>query len=119
MPQLPAAVEVAIYRILAEALANVINHASASNAYVEIAVGQDTVNLDVVDDGTGLPTTPRPEGIGLTSMRERTQEIGGQYIIETIPEGGTRMHATLPRTLTKTIPTPQETGPLNTPQEEL
>lgn len=108
LPGLPAAVEVAIYRILAEALANVINHAGAGNAYVEIVVGEDTVSLDVVDDGIGLPATPHPEGIGLTSMRERTQEIGGQFVITTIPESGTRVHATLPRTLATTGPTPPE-----------
>lgn len=112
LPTLPAAVEVALYRILAEALANVISHADANNAYVEILVDQDTVSLDVVDDGTGLPEKPWGQGIGLTSMRERTQEIGGQYTITTIPDGGTRVHATLPRTLT--VPSPPETESPNT-----
>lgn len=107
---LPAAVEVAIYRILAEALANVISHAGASNAYVRIQVDEDNVNLDVVDDGSGLPKKPRREGIGLTSMRERTQEIGGQCFITAVPEGGIRMHATLPLILAKTVPNPSETG---------
>ncbi|MGH3717824.1 MAG: sensor histidine kinase [Pseudonocardiaceae bacterium] len=116
---LPAAVEVAVYRILAEALANVISHAGAGNAYVQIAVDENTVDLDVVDDGAGLPSKPRPEGIGLTSMRERTQEIGGQYVIATVPEGGTRVHAILPRILAKTVPPLPETGSPMKPQEEL
>lgn len=116
LPGLPAAVEVAIYRILAEALANVISHAGASNAYVAILVDEDTVSLDVVDDGAGLPKKPRREGIGLTSMRDRTQEIGGQYLITTVPEGGARMHAILPRILAKTVPTPPETGSSNGPR---
>ncbi len=115
LPELPAAVEVAIYRILAEALANVVSHADARNVYVQIVVGEDTVSLDVTDDGAGLPEKPRPEGIGLTSMRDRTQEIGGQYAITTIPEGGTHVHATLPLT----VPTPPKTRPPNRPQEEL
>lgn len=119
LPELPAAVEVAIYRILAEALANVINHSSATSAHVEIVVNQDTVDLNVVDNGAGLPKKPRPEGIGLTSMRERTQEIGGQYAITTIPGGGVRVHAILPRALAEIIPRLPETGLPNEPEEEL
>jgi signal transduction histidine kinase len=64
----------------------------------------------VVDDGTGLPENPRADGIGLSSMRERTKEIGGQFVIMTVPKGGTRVHATLPGTLAKTVPSPPETG---------
>jgi signal transduction histidine kinase len=111
LPELPPAVEVAIYRIVAEALANVINHACATSAYVEIVVKQDTVELNVVDDGVGLPKEPRREGLGLASMRERAQEIGGQYSITTTSEGGTRVHASLPRILVKTIPCPLKTEP--------
>lgn len=115
---LPAAVEVALYRILAEALTNVISHAGASHADVQIALDEDTVRLDVVDDGAGLPSTPRPDGIGLTSMRERTQEIGGQCVIATVPEGGTRVHVTLPRALATTVATRPQTGSLTRPPSQ-
>ncbi|MBV9140904.1 MAG: hypothetical protein JO115_08290 [Pseudonocardiales bacterium] len=107
---LPAAVEVALYRILAEALTNVISHAD-----VQIALSEDTVRLDVVDDGAGLPSTPRPDGIGLTSMRERTQEIGGQCVFTSVPGGGTRVHVTLPRALATTVTTRPQTGSLTRP----
>lgn len=56
-------------------------------------VNKDIVNLDVVDDGTELPKQPRPEGIGLISMRERTEEVGGQYAITAVPGAETRVQA--------------------------
>jgi signal transduction histidine kinase len=94
LPPLPAAVEVACYRIAHEALTNVINHAQARQCTVQISVGE-TLGLEVTDDGRGL----RPgwkHGVGLTSMRERAQELGGTCGISTLPTGGARVSAHLP-----------------------
>jgi signal transduction histidine kinase len=99
LPALPAAVDVAAYRIIAEALANLIRHAQASEAIVEITTDLTTVSLDVVDNGIGLPPRPRLDGIGLASIRERAQEIGGHCAITTDVSGGTRVHVVLPRIL--------------------
>jgi signal transduction histidine kinase len=94
LPPLPAAVEVAAYRIATEAVTNVVRHAKASNCTVRLSVTTDLA-LDVVDDGIGIPTTIRP-GVGFTSMRERTSELGGRIVIESGTSGGTRILAKIP-----------------------
>jgi two-component system NarL family sensor kinase len=93
-PPLPAAVEVAVYRIVVEALTNVGRHARAHHCRIFIGV-EDQVDIEVTDDGIGLPVGHRG-GVGLASMRERVSELGGNFAIESPPEGGTRVLATLP-----------------------
>jgi signal transduction histidine kinase len=94
MPALPAAVEVAAYRIVLEALANVGRHAHAHHCRIFIGV-EDRVNIEVTDDGVGLPASHRA-GVGISSMRERVAELGGGFAIDSPPEGGTRVQASLP-----------------------
>ncbi len=94
MPALPAAVEVAVYRIVLEALTNVGRHARAHQCRIYIGV-EDQVNIEVTDDGIGLPVGHRA-GVGIASMRERVSELGGSCTIESPPERGTRVLATLP-----------------------
>ncbi len=91
---LPAAVEVACYRIVVEALANVARHAQARHAWVGLR-GGSALKAEIVDDGKGLPTALR-EGVGLRSMRERAEEIGGWCSVESPAVGGTRVIAHLP-----------------------
>ncbi|MGI9148050.1 MAG: histidine kinase [Chloroflexota bacterium] len=95
LPVLPAAVEVAAYRIAQEALANVVRHAGARSCCIRLSVGDGTLDLEVADDGSGLPADPRG-GMVLTSMRERAEELGGHCTFTSPPEGGTRVHAVLP-----------------------
>ena len=76
LPELPAAVEVAIYRIATEALQNVVKHAGATKACVVLEGDGERVRLSVSDDGRGLPE-PLIAGVGLTAMRERAEELGG------------------------------------------
>lgn len=94
MPPLPAAVEVAIYRIAQEALTNVIRHANAHHCVLSLEV-DDSVCLEVRDDGRGRAMDDRA-GVGLTSMRERAAELGGSCVIESLDMGGTRVFIRIP-----------------------
>jgi signal transduction histidine kinase len=90
---LPAAVDVAAYRIVTEAMTNVCRHAAATNCSVRVQRDQ-ALQLTITDDGRGIrPGTAA--GVGLTAMRERATELGGQLII-TGTQPGTRIHAILP-----------------------
>jgi signal transduction histidine kinase len=95
MPPLPAAAEVAAFRIAQEALTNVARHANARTASVRIAV-DESLHLEIRDDGRGLPTDRRHAGVGLTSMHERTAELGGSFALSSSPNGGTVVSVQLP-----------------------
>jgi signal transduction histidine kinase len=94
LPPLPAAVEAACYRIAQEALTNVVKHAGARHCAVTLAL-DGALHFEVADDGRGLPAGRRA-GVGLTSMRERAEELGGQWRVEAAPTGGTRVIVRLP-----------------------
>jgi len=94
LPALPAAVEVAAYRIAVEALTNAVRHADARICRVRLTAGEQLI-VDVVDDGHGLPTGIMP-GTGLESMEARAVELGGSLRIERRRGGGTRLVASLP-----------------------
>ena len=97
LPPLPAAVEVACYRIAQEAITNVSRHAGARNCWVRVSpdAHASVVYLEATDDGAGIPEDRRA-GVGLTSMRERVEELGGTLAVEAIPGGGTRVLTRLP-----------------------
>lgn len=92
--ELPAAVEVAAYRIAQEALLNVRRHARATSALVTLDRDGDLV-LRVTDDGVGM-APGAVAGAGLRSMRERAAELGGTCVVRPRPGGGTIVTATLP-----------------------
>jgi signal transduction histidine kinase len=103
LPPLPAAVEVAAYRIVQEALANVAGHAHARTCAVRLALAPSAsteadyaLDVEITDDGVGLPAEQRM-GVGMLSMRERAEELGGTCVIEGA-DGGTRVRARLPLT---------------------
>jgi signal transduction histidine kinase len=96
--RLPAAVEIATYRIATEALNNVVRHAGATNCSLCLAV-TDHVELEVTDDGVGIPQR-HASGVGLAAMRERAAELGGTTAIAPIVPHGTRVHASLPLAVT-------------------
>jgi len=98
LPPLPAAVEVAVYRIAQEALTNVVRHAEATSCGVRLLAGQEHITLEVTDDGTGLSRGTQDPGVGLSSMRERAAEVGGTCSVEEVPGSGTRVVARLPLT---------------------
>lgn len=93
LPTLPAAVEVAAYRIAHEALTNVVRHAEARTCGLALTLDGDRLVLVVTDDGRGLPAAVR-SGVGLASMRERAEELGGTLAVTS--QDGTRVVATLP-----------------------
>lgn len=95
LPALPAAVEVAAYRIALEALTNVIRHAHAQHCSIQFQGNPDKLQIDITDDGRGLPIELRV-GVGLRSMRERAEELGGTLTVKAAPNGGTQVSATLP-----------------------
>jgi signal transduction histidine kinase len=94
-PDLPAAVEVAAYRIALEALANVVRHAHASTCTMRLLIDDDALTVEVQDDGSGLPRNVHA-GVGINAMRERATELGGSCTVETLATGGTRVLAGLP-----------------------
>jgi signal transduction histidine kinase len=96
LPALPAAVEVAAYRIALEALANVIRHAQATRCTLRVDVCNDALEVEVQDNGGGLPVDYHA-GVGISAMRERAAELGGCCVIENVATGGTRVYARLPR----------------------
>jgi signal transduction histidine kinase len=94
-PDLPAATEVACYRIVTEALTNITRHALATKCTVRIRLDDQDLDVEVRDDGVGLPEGWRA-GVGITSMRERVTELGGDLVIEPALPHGTRINARLP-----------------------
>jgi two-component system, NarL family, sensor kinase len=95
LPPLPAAVEVAALRIALEGLVNAARHSGGSRAHVRLAVDGDALVVEVGDDGSGVPQRFSP-GVGMTSMRERAEELGGSVRIESPDGHGTRVLARLP-----------------------
>lgn len=94
LPLLPAAVEVAAYHIALEALTNVARHANAQTCRIRLSL-DGGLCLEIIDDGDGMPMN-KHTGVGLTSMRERAAELGGEFKIEPGTEHGTRVWARLP-----------------------
>ena len=92
---LPAAAEVAAYYIAVEAMTNIKRHARALNCRLRLTTHPDKLELDITDDGCGIPTGTR-RGVGLHSMRERALELGGSFAVTPRSPTGTQIHAVLP-----------------------
>jgi two-component system, NarL family, sensor kinase len=98
LPPLPAAVEVAAYRIATEALNNAVRHSKARTTSVELSVTEALLRLEIADDGVGVPLQRPavPSGVGLDAMAERAAELGGSCLIGPRAGGGTSVIAELP-----------------------
>ncbi|MBI5670644.1 MAG: GAF domain-containing sensor histidine kinase [Chloroflexi bacterium] len=94
---LPAAIEAATYRIIMEAVTNVLKHAQAQHCWVALRIIEQpsSLNISIEDDGTGLPPAA-VANVGLRSMRERAEELGGTFQIQPRPTGGTCIAVSLP-----------------------
>lgn len=99
LPLLSAAVEVAAYRITLEALTNVVKHARARECSLELSIAawrnRNFLTIEVKDDGFGLAPGSGP-GVGLNSMRERAEELGGICIVNNAQPAGVKVLAQLP-----------------------
>lgn len=95
LPELPAAVEVAAYRIAREAIINTVRHADARECKTTLEVAGAALTVTVQDDGIGIRDVTS-SGVGLTSMRERTEELGGTFEVGSNHPTGTRVTATIP-----------------------
>jgi signal transduction histidine kinase len=101
---LPAAVELAAFRIVQEAVTNVIRHASAHHAEIVLDYGSSALAVQIDDDGVGgLGNSDDPDdlwssgtGSGLRGMRERANILGGSLRVGSAPLGGVRIRAVLP-----------------------
>jgi signal transduction histidine kinase len=96
-PPVPAAVEVALFRIAQEAVTNAVRHSGARSLRVLVRPQGAGVCAEIADDGCGTPV-PRDGGIGLSSMRERAEQIGGSLHVDGAPGAGTRVRVWLPGT---------------------
>jgi signal transduction histidine kinase len=87
----------ALFRIAQEALANIARHSSAGCAEVSLKYGIDVVNMTIQDDGHGFDKSIHHSGLGLYSMRERAEVLGGSFTVESSAEQGTKIVVALPR----------------------
>lgn len=97
LPELPAAVEVAAYRIVDEAITNVVRHAQATTCDVCVSIDNDLLEINVSDNGNGFKQDAR-SGVGTASMRERAEELGGTFNVISRTGLGTHLEARLPIT---------------------
>lgn len=92
---LPEEAEEQLFAIAQEALNNALRHADPSSTVVRIGVGEDVIVMSVEDDGVGFDATAPSAGMGLVTMRERADAIGGQLAIITSPGAGTSVEITV------------------------
>jgi signal transduction histidine kinase len=104
----PKETEIHVYRIIQEALSNIVRHASAKNVTVQVKKNSESIEITVTDDGKGFnindalvrrssrPSGEGLHGFGLSSMTERVRIIGGQMNVESSPGSGTTVHVSLP-----------------------
>lgn len=95
LPPLSAALEVAAYYIVVEALTNLARHARAQTAWVRVRAEASYLRIDISDDGVGMAAASEP-GVGLRSMRERALELGGTWQLLRAESGGVHIRAALP-----------------------
>jgi signal transduction histidine kinase len=95
LPTLSAAVEVAAFRILQTSLDNVMKHSQATHCEMRLTISDGNLNIDVIDNGIGI-ATKYLAGVGLTSMRERAEELGGTFSVGPIQPTGTHLAVSIP-----------------------
>jgi signal transduction histidine kinase len=87
---------VCIYRILQEALQNVIRHGQAENVHVGLTTEKTRILLTITDDGVGFDTKQKATGLGLLSMQQRAESLGGEIEISSAGNAGTRINVRIP-----------------------
>ena len=99
--RLPSDMEVALFRIVQEALMNAGKYSQADQIVISLGIDEGNVLLDIVDDGAGfdaaqLKRPTREGGMGLFGMQERAEILGGRLVIESHQGTGTQIHASMP-----------------------
>ncbi|GAB4526055.1 MAG: hypothetical protein OHK0046_42500 [Anaerolineae bacterium] len=89
-------IKLTVFRMVQEALANVDRHSQAEEVTISLEITACTLMVQVQDGGRGFDTHQRPNGIGLTGMRQRVAMLNGQFHLESIPGQGTRLRASIP-----------------------
>jgi signal transduction histidine kinase len=100
--RLPEQVEIAAYFTVAEALTNTAKHADATAVTVTVAVDDAVLRIRVSDDGRGGAALGG--GSGLVGIKDRIEALGGRFSVHTVPDGGTTLHAELPSSRTRRVP---------------
>ena len=94
--RLPPEMEIAIYRIAQEGINNVLKHANATEAILQLQHETGAVRFSVFDNGCGFVKPARPDGQGLMGIAERVRLLGGKFDIQSAPGKGTRLTVTIP-----------------------
>ena len=95
--RLQPTISLCLYRVIQEALHNVVKHSRASKVEIKLTNGDGLISTRIVDNGIGFTPGEKPDaGLGLTSLRERVRSVGGTIDITTFPGGGTRIEAQVP-----------------------
>lgn len=102
-PPLQGATTLAVYRVVQEAVTNVIRHSSAQRCAIRISVPDEQLQLEVIDDGCGLPASGAERKGGLLGMRERLEMAGGQLELRDSAGGGVHLIALLPAPRTRKL----------------
>jgi len=95
---IPPPVAIALYRILQEALTNIIKYAHAKHVQVDLGVSADNVSLVIEDDGVGIPHKAQTDKLshGIAGMRQRVRALHGEFSIERAADGGTMIEVNIP-----------------------
>lgn len=93
---LPPDVALCFFRVIQEALNNVVQHSNAENVSIDFMITDGTAHLRIADDGSGFDTSLPNSGLGLQGMRERLRMMGGQFAVDSSPGAGTLITASLP-----------------------
>lgn len=95
--EVDGALAITAFRLVQEALTNVARHARASRVTIKVGEFENRIDIDIVDDGIGLPATRTGDGFGLLGMRERVMMLGGHIEIQSAAGQGVHIQASLPR----------------------
>ncbi len=95
LAMLPPGADVSVYRLVTEAMNNVVRHAGATRCDVRVTTQDGEIVVDVSDNGSGRGG-PAGDGVGLSSMAARASEVGGYVIVDDDPAGGFRVHVVIP-----------------------
>jgi signal transduction histidine kinase len=97
-PKLPPAMAIALFRIVQEALTNVVRYAKAKKVEIDLVQAGDTLSLVISDDGIGIPEGAQNNRLshGISGMRHRVRALRGEFSIHGTPGRGTMIEVTLP-----------------------